>query len=417
MATVKTGPPKKPYPEYPLFAHAVGQWAKKIKGKLWYFGVWASPDDALRKYLSEVDEIQAGRDPRKAGVVGVYSDTISAYDVCNHYLDRQQRRADSGEVTRRNFSDNLKACQRFMGHFGKFTKAAALRAADFSAYKATFPDTWGAERTANEIQRIRTVFKWAFESELIPHLPNFGPDFRKPSRTVARREQQKRQAERGGKLDFTADEVQKLLKASDGWLKASILLGINGGMGNADCGRLSTRFLDLSSGWYDLAREKTGIPRRFRLWPETVEAIRAAMMKRIIPKDDNHDPLCFLTSHGKPVWWEVVKPTGETYTCDNITKMFTKLCVKCDVSRNGRGFYSLRRTFETVAGNSKDQVAVDYVMGHVDESMAAIYRQGIDDQRLIDVGNHVHDWLFPKEKKKKPAKKAAKKAAKKKGSK
>lgn len=74
----------------------------------------------MRKYLDEVDEIQAGRDPRRTGVVGVYSDTISAYDVCNLYLERQQRRADSGEVTRRNFSDNLKACQRFMGHFGKF---------------------------------------------------------------------------------------------------------------------------------------------------------------------------------------------------------------------------------------------------------------------------------------------------------
>lgn len=137
-------------------------------------------------------------------------------------------------------------------------------------------------------------------------------------------------------------------------------------------------------------------------------------MKRTIPKDNKHDPLCFLTSHGMPIWWEAIKETGETYTCDNITKMFTKLCIKYGVSRNGRGFYSLRRTFETVAGNSKDQVAVDYIMGHVDESMAAVYRQGIDDQRLIDVGNYVHAWLFPKEAKKsvrRPAKRAAKKTA------
>ena len=410
MATGTETKPGKPYPEFPLTAHQNGQWCKKIKGKVWFFGVWSESDAALRKYLDEVDEIQAGRDPRRTVVVGLSSTELPAYDLCNLYLERQQRRADQGEVTRRNFSDNLKACQRFMGHFGKFTRAASLRAADFSAYKAAFPETWGTERTANEIQRIRTVFKWAFESELIPHLPNFGPDFRKPSKSVARRDQQKRQAERGGKLDFTSEEVQSLLKASSGWLHACILLGINGGMGNADCGRLSTTFLDLKSGWYDLAREKTGIPRRFRLWPETVEAIRAAMMKRIIPKNEQHDPLCFLTSHGMPVWWEVVKESGETYTCDNITKMFTKLCVKCKVSRNGRGFYSLRRTFETVAGGSKDQIAVDYVMGHADESMAAVYRQGIDDQRLIDVANFVHAWLFPKEKKK-PAKRAAKKAS------
>lgn len=392
--------PEKPYPEFPLFAHAVGQWAKKIKGKLWYFGVWANPEDALRKYLDEVDEIQAGRDPRKTGVVQVYSDQLTVYDLCNAFLERQESRAKSGDVSNRHFSDCLKTCRIVTTHFGKFMRAAALRAADFKGLRETFPSTWGPVKTANEIQRVRSVFKWAAESELIDRLPNFGPDFKKPSRTATRRDQQQRQAVRGGKLDFSAEEIQKLLKASGSWLHACILLGINGGMGNADCGRLSTRFLDLQSGWYDLPRQKTGIPRRFRLWPETIEAIRAAMMKRPIAKNDDDDPLCFLTSHGMPVWWEVVKESGETSIRDNITAMFTKLCSDCGVSRSGRGFYSLRRTFETVAGATKDQVAVDYIMGHADESMAAVYRQGIEDQRLIDVGNHVHAWLFPKEKKK-----------------
>ncbi len=212
---------------------------------------------------------------------------------------------------------------------------------------------------------------------------------------------------RGGKLDFSAIEIRQMLDASKGWLKACILLGINGGMGNADCGRLSTTFLDLDSGWYDLARHKTGIPRRFQLWPETIEAIRLAMSQRPIAKKDADDPLCFLTSHGVPIWWQASKPNGEVYLCDNVSKAFAKLTTKCKVERADRGFYSLRRTFETVAGATKDQVAVDYIMGHADESMAAVYRQGIEDQRLIDVGQHVHAWLFLKNTKK-PAKKAAK---------
>jgi integrase len=78
-----------------------------------------------------------------------------------------------------------------------------------------------------------------------------------------------------------------------------------------------------------------------------------------------------------------------------VSRAFTELCAECDVARSQRGFYSLRRTFETVAGGSKDQVAVDVCMGHSDESMAAVYRQGIDDQRLVDVGQFVHDWLYP----------------------
>ncbi len=48
---------------------------------------------------------------------------------------------------------------------------------------------------------------------------------------------------------------------------------------------------------------------------------------------------------------------------DLIGIQFTKLLKALDIRRAGVSFYSLRHTFETVAGASKDQVAVDVVMG------------------------------------------------------
>jgi hypothetical protein len=57
----------KPHPNFPLYLHGSGQWAKRIKGKTYYFGKDAMA--ALDRWLAEKDGILAGRRPIQGNTV------------------------------------------------------------------------------------------------------------------------------------------------------------------------------------------------------------------------------------------------------------------------------------------------------------------------------------------------------------
>ncbi|MCI0376875.1 MAG: hypothetical protein L0215_04670 [Gemmataceae bacterium] len=193
-------------------------------------------------------------------------------------------------------------------------------------------------------------------------------------------------AAQGTKL-FSRKEILALLAAAGTQVKAMILLGINAGFGNADCGNLPLSAVNLDAGWIDFPRPKTGINRRCALWPETVQAIREAIAMRTEPKTAKHSSLLFTTSHGGS--WS--KETSDNPVAKEMAKLLKSLRIN---GRKGLGFYTLRHTFRTVADESKDQPAVDFIMGHEVPHMSAVYRETISDARLKAVADQVRNWLF-----------------------
>jgi integrase len=371
-----TDKPAKPYPEFPLFPHAAGVWAKKIRGKLHYFGPWNDPDAALDKYLKQKDDLHAGRKPR------VESEGVTLKELADRFLNAKQSLVDAGELSPRTWAEYKAAADLLVACFGKMRLVVDLDPEDFASLRDKMAKKWGPHRLAKMIQYIRSVCKHGFDAGLIDRPVRFGPGFNRPTKKTIRLHRVKQ----GVKL-FTAEEIRRLLDAAGTQLRAMILLGINCGFGNADCGNLPLTALDLEGGWVNYPRPKTGINRRCPFWPETVEALREALARRQHPKAEEDARLVFITKYG--LSW--AKDTSTNPISQAMAKSLQSLHIN---GRKGLGFYTLRHTFRTVADEAKDQPAADHIMGHESPHMSTIYREHISDERLKAVTDHVRKWLF-----------------------
>jgi integrase len=384
--------PKKPYPDFPLSPHASGAWQKKIRGKVYYFGHWARRvngklthiegdgwKEALELYRAQADDLHAGRTPR------VKTDGLTVADLCNRFLTAKLRKLQAGEIGRRMFAEYKATTDRLTARFGGSRLVDDLAADDFEGLRADLVKQFGVVRLGNEIGRVRSVFKYGVDNGLNKAI-RYGSEFKKPGKAVLRRHR----AANGTKM-LEADQLRSLLDAADVPLRAMILLGLNAGYGNYDCAALPFSALDLDGGWLDFPRPKTGIARRCPLWPETVDALKAAIAERREPKHENAAGLVFINSRGYP--W--VRNTEKSRT-DTISVQFCELMKKGGMHRHGLSFYLLRHVFRTVADAARDPVAIDLIMGHSDPSMGGHYRERVEDNRLRAVVEFVHAWLFRK---------------------
>jgi integrase len=368
---------------FPLFPHATGRWAKKILGKMYYFGPWEDREGALAKYNREKAALHSGRKVREGATAG----GATIRDLYNKFLNAKQARVDSRELTQRSFDDYKAACDLIARHFGGHRPLSDLDPDDFETLRASMAKRWGPTTLGNTINRIRVVFKFAWENGLIDRPIRYGQSFARPSRKTVRLDR----AKKGAKL-FTAAEIKRILDAAGPQLRAMILLGINAGFGNADCGRLPLAALDLAGGWVDFPRPKTGIPRRAPLWPQTVVELRKVIAARPEPKNHADVGLVFITKYGQP--W------AKDNTDQAIAKEFGKLLRALDINgRHGLGFYTLRHTFRTVADEVKDQPAAFLIMGHEMGDISDAYRETISKERLRAITDHVRAWLFSKRRK------------------
>lgn len=351
--------PEKPYDDCPLFAHDNGQWAKKILGKLYYFGPWTADRKAvaaLKVYLKQRDFLFAGTRPP--------ADEPTVADLLNAFLGPKDRALKNGEISQVTFNEYEAVCD-VLAAWGKHRQLSTLHPIDFQNLREALGQGKTRRLAPVTVKRRLAIARMILKSaRRLRVTVDYDDELKSPSARILRKI-------KNSKIRlFNSKQVRQIVRDADDELQGMILLGINCGFGPQDCCDLPTNRVDLENGWHNFHREKTGVERRCPLWPETVKALRGA------------------TNNGKVF--------AAKWNRRNIAYHFRKIVDDFYV-QDVTEFYSLRRSFETIATTSGvPQAVIDAIMGHVAAAndMSATYRQKIFQEQLLQCSNHVRKWYL-----------------------
>ena len=351
--------------KFPLTLHKTGQFCKKIKGKLYYFGT--NKRQALERYLEQAVYLHAGKPPKPEAS----QDRLSIKILCNLYLDHQESRAEIGEIKSRHVSDQILLLKDFVRFVGPNRTVSDISTIELQNYRKKLINAKKSPNTINNrIAAVKAMYNWALDNEVIDNAPRL-----KAVKKVTSTKEEK--------STFTMSQVQKMLQNATPQMKAMIWLGLNCGFGCTDCAELMWKNIDLPNRRVDFPRGKTGVRRNLPLWPETVRALSEVSVS---------GELVFCTRKGNP-WVKTEKGIGkdgkEKYKkTNNVSKEFSRLMKKAGIKTpDGVGFYTLRRTAATLTAISGDPFAVQRLLGHADLKMATTYVQDISEQTDRAINN------------------------------
>lgn len=381
--STKNRKPRKPSKSFPLWANSNGQWARRINGRVYYFGTWDDPNGARQRYLKEVEALRAGRKPRDDG------GELTIKRAINIYLSVHEEELDDGEISPEHFSDLKRTLAVIIPGVWNIDRIVDdLDPDDFRKLKRKFGTKQNGEPASpstmmGHIRRTKAFFSWLCDEGEIDRTPRYGAKFGK----LTKRQQVEVENTKDEK-QFTRDEILQLLETCDKKprkyrMRAMVLLGINAAMGPRDIAELTKDQIDLENGWLVGKRSKTAVRRCVKLWPETVAALQTVLANRFEPNDKQYSDLVFITRMKRPY-----------LNKGAISLIFGKLKANAGINGAKRGFYVLRHVCRDVANQLPDRDSARWIMGHKRSKIDDQYTRTAPRNRIEAMSMHVRQWLF-----------------------
>ena len=355
--------------KFPLTLHPSGQYCKKIKGHIYYFG--SDRKQALERYFDQAMFLHGYNNTLLKSTNG----NMTLKEICDLYLKYQKTKLQANNLTVRHHNDQIGSLKKLMEFLGEGCRIKSISTLSLQNYKRSLQKHYSSVCRLNlHLSIMKAMFHWARKNDILKDIPNIDAISR------AKEIHQER-------FTFNSEQINKLLTIADIKLQAMIWLGLNCCFGCTDCAYLKWTDLDLENSKVILPRRKTGIYRDLPLWPETVVSLR---------KIKRRGSLVFYTSRGNPYIQTNMKIDDrgkEIYTTTNlISTKFRRLILKAGLNvPKGTGFYTLRRTAATLAARSGDPFAVQRLLGHANLTMATRYVQDVSAQtdRVIENSRNI----------------------------
>ncbi|MBN4060287.1 hypothetical protein JYT11_00390 [Planctomycetaceae bacterium AH-315-I19] len=348
-----------------------GQWVKRHRGVMYYFGTIDDPESALADYQHRWPGIKAGR-PEPSRLRG---GAPSVEDVLNRFIHAKRQAGISAFTVEK----IVRYCCLIGPILGLNRDAESLGPDDFARLRYS----WSAyaPTTITDIHNYtKSAFRWAAARRVIESEPDYGPDFTKPSRKDCAAWRDDRRLERPPLIK--PETFEALLEHATPWMRAVLLMSMNCGFGPSDLAIITPSHIRLSDGWLDASRSKTRVARVAELWPETIAAIHPIM--KLAGKNQ---PI-FTSRGGKPI-------AGDDPKRQPLKNRFDRLRVKAGCERHV--FIDIRRTFSTVASHVAEPNTVKLIMGHtLNRDITMTYVQRYPPHKIRDACRFVRSVMLKK---------------------
>ncbi len=115
--------------KFPLTLHPTGQYCKKIKGKIHYFGT--DKKQALERYLAQATYLHRAQ----SLIQKVSNGKMTLKKLSDIYLQYQHSRILAGALTPKHYSDQISSLRRLMSFLGQGCKIESISTLDLQNYK------------------------------------------------------------------------------------------------------------------------------------------------------------------------------------------------------------------------------------------------------------------------------------------